>query len=188
MQSIRPSGLRQVKTVTKQCIAFLYLEKQTEADPLIVSDISSLLRVHCLVDARMSNINTNPLPESAGYGVGGVYPAVGVEHILGDVLGVNTVYGVPDILPGCHDKREGEEEGDRRAVVEPEDARVYGGVMGLDKALESSEYLEHGGGSVLCLAWVPPPTLTLVITGWTCLLSLLVHSPLLRPGSGFSLR
>ena len=34
---------------------------------------------------------TNPLPESAGYGVGGVYPAVGVQHILGDVLGVDTV-------------------------------------------------------------------------------------------------
>ena len=34
---------------------------------------------------------TNPLPESAGYGVGGVYPAVGVKHILRDVLGVNTV-------------------------------------------------------------------------------------------------
>ena len=36
----------------------LYLEEQTEADPLIVSDISSLLRVHCLVNAGMSNINT----------------------------------------------------------------------------------------------------------------------------------
>ena len=108
---------------------------------------------------------TNPLPESAGYGVGGVYPAVGVQHILGDVLGVDTVYGVPDVLPGGHDKREGEEEGDSRPVVEPEDARVYGGVMGLDKALESSEYLEHGDGSEVCLDWLPPPTLTLAITG-----------------------
>ena len=84
----------------------LYLEEQAEANPLIVSDISSLLRVHCLVNTGMSNINTfkfiltrpyavrsvtNPLPESAGYGVGGVYPAVGVQHILGDVLGVDTV-------------------------------------------------------------------------------------------------
>ena len=103
---------------------------------------------------------TNPLPESAGYGVGGVYPAVGVQHILGNVLGVDTVYGVPDVLPGGHDKREGEEKSDSSTVVEPEDARVYGGVMGLDKALESSEYLEHGDGSEVC-----PPTLTLVITG-----------------------
>ena len=108
---------------------------------------------------------TNPLPESAGYGVGGVYPAVGVQHILGNVLGVDTVYGVPDVLPGGHDKREGEEKGDSSTVVEPEDARVYGGVMGLDKALESSEYLEHGDGSEVCLDWLPPPTLTLVITG-----------------------
>ena len=115
---------------------------------------------------------TNPLPESAGYGVGGVYPAVGVQHILGDVLGVDTVYGVPDVLPGGHNKREGEEEGDSRPVVEPEDARVYSGVMGLDKALESSEYLQHGGGSEVCMDWLPPPTLTLVITGIT----LSVHS------------
>ena len=107
---------------------------------------------------------TNPLPESAGYGVGGVYPAVGVQHILGDVLGVNTIYGVPDILPGGHNKREGKEEGNSRAVVEPEDARVYGRVMGLDQALESSEYLEHGGGSAVCRARLPLPTLTLVIT------------------------
>ena len=35
---------------------------------------------------------TNPLPESAGNGVGGVYPAVGVQHILGDVLGVDAVF------------------------------------------------------------------------------------------------
>ena len=107
---------------------------------------------------------TNPLPESAGDGVGGVYPAVGVQHILGDVLGVNTIYGVPDILPGGHNKREGKEEGNSRAVVEPEDARVYGRVMGLDQALESSEYLEHGGGSAVCRARLPLPTLTLVIT------------------------
>ena len=108
---------------------------------------------------------TNPLPESAGYGVGGVYPAVGVQHILGDVLGVDTIYGVPDVLPSGHNEREGKEEGNSRAIVEPEDARVYGRVMGLDKALESSEYLEHGGGNAVCQAWLPPPTLTLVITG-----------------------
>lgn len=91
-------------------------------------------------------------------------PAVGVQHILGDVLGVNTIYGVPDILSGGHNKREGKEEGNSRAVVEPEDARVYGRVMGLDQALESSEYLEHDGGSAVSQAWLPLPTLTLVIT------------------------
>ena len=93
-----------------------------------------------------------------------MYPAVGVQHILGDVLGVDTIYGVPDVLPSGHNKREGKEKGNSRAIVEPEDARVYGRVMSLDKALESSEYLEHGGGSAVCQAWLPPPTLTLVIT------------------------
>ena len=92
-----------------------------------------------------------------------MYPAVGVQHILGDVLGVNAVYRIPNVLPGRHDQGEGEEEGDCGAIVEPENARVYSGVVGLDKPLESSEYLEHGDGSQLCLDWSPPHTLTPVI-------------------------
>ena len=35
-----------------------YLEEEAEADPLVVSDISPLLWVYCLVDAGVSNINT----------------------------------------------------------------------------------------------------------------------------------
>ena len=60
-----------------------YLEEETEADPLVVSDVSPLLRVDSLVNARMGHINTNPLPEGAGDGVGGVDPAVRVENVLG---------------------------------------------------------------------------------------------------------
>ena len=36
----------------------IYLEEEAEADPLVVSDISPLLWVYCLVDAGVSNINT----------------------------------------------------------------------------------------------------------------------------------
>ena len=68
-----------------------YLEEETEADPLVVSDVSPLLRVDGLVNTRMGHINTNPLPECAGYRVGGVDPAVRVQHVLRDVFGVNTV-------------------------------------------------------------------------------------------------
>ena len=36
----------------------IYLEEEAEADPLVISDISPLLWVYCLVDAGVSNINT----------------------------------------------------------------------------------------------------------------------------------
>ena len=62
---------------------------------------------------------TNPLPESAGYGVGGVYPAVGVDHVLGDVVGVDAVDGVTHVLRGGHHDREGQHAGGGQAVVQP---------------------------------------------------------------------
>ena len=49
-------------------------------------------------------------------------PAVSVQHVLGDVLGVDTVYRVADILAGGDDEGESEEEGDGGAIVKPENA------------------------------------------------------------------
>ena len=60
----------------------VYLEEETEADPLVVSDVSPLIRVDSLVNARMGHVHSNPLPEGAGDGVGGVDPAESVQHIL----------------------------------------------------------------------------------------------------------
>ena len=60
----------------------------------------------------MGNIYTNPLPEGTGDGVGAVYPAVGVQHVLGDVLGVNTVYRIAHVLSGGGDDGACQEEGD----------------------------------------------------------------------------
>ena len=59
-----------------------YLEEETEADPLVVSDVSPLIRIHGLVNARMGHVHSNPLPEGAGDGVGGVDPAESVQHVL----------------------------------------------------------------------------------------------------------
>ena len=87
----------------------------------------------------MGHVNTNPLPEGAGYCVGGVDPAVSVQHVLGDVLGVDTVDRVPDVLPGGDDQREGEEEGDGGGVVQAEDAGVRGDSVLLDKALQTTK-------------------------------------------------
>ena len=76
-----------------------YLEEEAEADPLVVADIAPLLGVDGFVYAGMSHIDPDPLPEGAGDGVGGVDPAVRVQHVLWNVLGVNTVDGVAHILP-----------------------------------------------------------------------------------------
>ena len=91
----------------------------------------------------MGHINPNPLPECAGYRVGGVDPAVRVQHVLGDVFRVDTVYGVADILAGGHYQGEGQEEGHCGSVVESEYAGVDGDVVRLHQTLQSSEYLQH---------------------------------------------
>ena len=86
---------------------------------------------------------TNPFPESAGYGVGGVYPAVGVQHILGDVLGVNTIDGVTHILPRRHNQAEGQHKGHGDAVVQAKDGRVDSHVTDFGEAFEAPEYVQH---------------------------------------------
>ena len=121
-----------------------YLKEKAEANPLVISDISSLLRIYSFVYAWMSNINTNPLPESTGDGVGGMDPAVCVQHILWDVFRVNTVYGVTNILAsGCH-YREGKEKCDCGRIMKPEDAGVYHHMLGLHEPLQPTEHVQHG--------------------------------------------
>ena len=58
------------------------LEEKTEADPLVIFVISSLQRILSLIHPWVSHIKTDPLPEGAGDGVGGVDPAVGVQNVL----------------------------------------------------------------------------------------------------------
>ena len=58
------------------------LEEKTEADPLVVFVISPLQGILSLVHPGVGHIETNPLPEGAGDGVGGVDPAVRVENVL----------------------------------------------------------------------------------------------------------
>ena len=55
-----------------------HLEEEAEADPLIVLVVSPLQRVLGLVHAGVRHVETNPLPEGTGDGVGGVDPTEGV--------------------------------------------------------------------------------------------------------------
>ena len=117
----------------------------------------------------MGHIDTNPLPECAGYRVGGVDPAVRVQHVLGNVFGVDTVYGVANILSGRHYQGECEEEGHCGSVVEAEYAGVDGDVVRLHQTFQSSEYFQH------C------PQQTLILVSLTqCPLTVLC--PMLWPG------
>ena len=65
------------------------LEEKTEADPLVVFVISSLQGILSLIHPWVSHIKTDPLPEGAGDGVGGVDPAVGVQNVLGTANNIN---------------------------------------------------------------------------------------------------
>ncbi len=92
----------------------------------------------------MRHVDADPLPEGTRDGVRGVDPAVGVEHILGDVFGVDAVDGIAHVLPGGDNERERQQEAHCDRVVESEDGRVDGDVTDLDEALEASEHVQHG--------------------------------------------
>ena len=106
----------------------------------------------------MGHINTNPLPEGAGDGVGGVDPAVRVQHVLGNVFRVDTIYGVADILAGGHYQGECEEEGHCGSVVEPEYAGVDGDMVRLHQTFQSSEYFQHCPQQSLILVSLNAPS------------------------------
>ncbi len=103
---------------------FPYLEEETEANPLIILDISPLFGINSLIDPRMRHIDPDPLPKGTGNRVSGVDPTVGVQHVLGDVLGVDTVDGVAHVLSGGDDQRKGQQTHDSEGVVQPEDGAV----------------------------------------------------------------
>ena len=52
-------------------------------------------------------------------------------------------YRVSDILSGCGDDGEHQEEGCGGRVMEPEDARVYCDPVRLDQALKAPEDVQH---------------------------------------------
>jgi len=72
-----------------------------------------------------------------------VYPAVRVQHVLGQILAVNAVDGVADVLAGGDDQRERYQQDDREAVVQAEHGAVDVDVRDLYEALQAAEYVQH---------------------------------------------
>ena len=118
---------------------------------MVVFDVSSFFWVDGFVDAGMRHVDADSFPESTGDGVGGVNPAVSVEHIFGNVLGVNTVDGVAHVLPGGDNEREGQQTHDGKGVVQPEDSAVNMHMADLDQVFEAAEHVYHL--AVLTLRW-----------------------------------
>ena len=61
---------------------YFYLEEEAKGDPLVVFVVSSLSGVVGPVHPGVGDLQPSLLPEGAGDGVGGVYPAVGVDNVL----------------------------------------------------------------------------------------------------------
>ena len=101
-----------------------YLEEEKEPDPLIIFDVLFVLLVPRLVHPWMGDIHPDSLPVGGAQSVGGVDPAVSVEHLFGHLPGVNTHDGGPHILARRHDKREGHEKHHSGLMVQPEHAAI----------------------------------------------------------------
>ena len=74
-------------------------------------------------------------------------PAVSVENVLRNILGVDAVDGVADILSRGHNQAESQQYHHRDAVVQSEYRRVDVDVTDFDQVLETTEYVEHVGGN-----------------------------------------
>lgn len=124
-----------------------YLQKQHEADPLVVSVLLSLafgIRFG-IVDAGKGHFQALSLPVRRGYRVRAVYPAVSVENVLGQVLAVYTIDGIADVLAGCDDQGERYQQDHSQAVMQAEDGAVDVDVRDFYETLQTAKYVQHLG-------------------------------------------
>ena len=125
-----------------------YLEKEAEADPLIVLDVLLVgLVLRRPVNTWMRYLDADFLEVGAVDGVRRVDPAVGVEHVFRNILGVDAVDRVAHILSRRHNQAERQQYHHRDAVVQPEHGRVDVDVADFDQVLQAAKYVEHVGGN-----------------------------------------
>lgn len=123
-----------------------HLKKQTEAHPLIVLinlPVAEVLLALAVADTRLGHLHADFLIEETLQGVRRMDPAVSVEHILGNVFGVDTVDRITDVLPGSHDEAERYQYNHRDGVMQPEDRGVNVDVVDFDQVLQSAEHVQH---------------------------------------------
>ena len=125
------------------------LKEEAETDPLIIFDVFLVSFVSRRpINARMWDFEANLFQVGTVYGVSRMDPAIGVEDVLGDILGVDAIDGVADVLSRRHDETERQQNHHRDAIVQPEDGRVYVDVADFDEILQTPEYVQHGGRSL----------------------------------------
>ena len=123
-----------------------HLEEEAEANPLVVLDVLFVGFVSWrAIDAGMWDLEAHLLEVSAVNCIRTVDPAVRIQYVLGDILGVDAVDRVAHVLSRRHNETEGEQDHHRDAVVQPEDGRVDVDVADFDEVLETAEYVQHGG-------------------------------------------
>lgn len=106
---------------------------------LPVAHIFLPFRASAVADAGVGHLDAHLLVEEAAQRVGGVDPAVGVQHVLGDVLGVDAVDGVADVLPRGHDQAERDQQDDGDGVVQSEYRRVDVDIVHFNEILQSTK-------------------------------------------------
>lgn len=94
-----------------------------------------------VADARVGHLDAHLLVEEAPQRIGGVYPAVGVEYVFGDVLGVDAVDRVADVLPRGHDQTERDQQDDGDGVVQTEYRRVDVDIVHFNEILQSTKHV-----------------------------------------------
>ena len=125
----------------------IYLKKQSESNPLVVGDVSTLvLFINVRGDnSRMGHFIPHVEGQGPGYRISGVDPAVEVKDVIWHVVCVDAVNGVAHILTSGDDHRKGEEDHRADAPVQPEHRRVDVNMADLNQGLESKEYIKHVG-------------------------------------------
>ena len=105
-----------------------------------------------IANTRIGHFAANLLAEQTLEGVRRVDPAVGVEHIFGNVFGVNTINGIADILTRCNDQREGHQNHNGDRVVQTKYRRIGFDVIHLDQVLETPKNIQHFRAGPVTLA------------------------------------
>ncbi len=97
----------------------------------------------------MGYLVSNVQRERARDSVRRVDPAIQVKHVVGHLLGVDAVDGVPHILARRHDHREREQDDRADGPVEAEHRGIDVHMAHLHQRLEAKEDVQHLGRQVI---------------------------------------